>query len=150
MKKINFKKQASKMLFKAKKQARKPFGSADGVKKNAAKMSNKMTAPEKAFDNMMKKLNIECEPQKIVANKIYDFYIPKSNTLVEIQGDYWHANPLIYEGKELNKTQIKNIKNDIFKKTLALGRGYLLELVWEHDLNNNLEKLNERFIKLWK
>ncbi len=49
MKKINFKKQASKMLFKAKKQARKPFGSADGVKKNAAKMSNKMTAPEKAF-----------------------------------------------------------------------------------------------------
>lgn len=120
------------------------------LKKMAESMSNKMTEPERIFSDMMAELSVYCESQKIIDNKIYDFYIPSSNTIVEVHGDYWHSNPLIYEGKELNKIQIRNQKNDIFKTVLARGRGFNLEIVWEYDLKNNYAKQKDRFKKIFK
>jgi len=70
--------------------------------------------------------------------------------LVEINGDYWHANPIIYENKELNKTQLRNVKNDKFKTVLAKGSGYSFYVLWEYDLNNNYEEQKERFKKILK
>lgn len=120
------------------------------LEKSAAKMSNKMTAPERIFSDMMKELEIECISQKVLGGKIFDFYIPSKNLIVEIHGDYWHANPLIYEGKELNKTQIRNVKNDKYKTVLAKGNGYSFYVLWEYDLNNNYEEKKEEFLRLWK
>lgn len=117
---------------------------------SANKMSNKMTAPERVFADMMKDLGVEFESQKVIDNKIYDFYIPSKNLIVEVDGDYFHANPLIYESKDLNKMQIRNVKNDVYKDILAKGRGFELERVWEYDLNNNYEEQKKRFKKLLK
>lgn len=120
------------------------------LKNQAKKMSNKMTAPEQVFSDMMKELEVEYESQKIIGNKIFDFYIPSKNLIIEIHGDYWHANPLIYEGKKLNKIQIRNVNNDKFKTTLAKGNGYFFHVLWEHDLNNNYEEQKEKIIELLK
>ncbi len=120
------------------------------LEKSAKKMSNKMTEPERIFAEMMNELDILFESQKIVENKIFDFYIPSKNMIVEVHGDYWHSNPLIYEGKELNKIQIKNQRNDIFKDILAKGRGFEVEVVWEYDLKNNYNEQKDRFKKLLK
>ena len=116
----------------------------------ANKMSNKMTEPERIFAEMMKELGVEFETQKIIENKIFDFYIPSKNMIIEIDGDYFHANPLIYEAKDLNKMQIRNQRNDAFKDILAKGRGFGLERVWEHDLKNNYKEQKDRFKKLLK
>jgi len=142
-----------KLLARAKKKANPAAAKINKTKKlqaQAKKMSDKMTAPERVFSEMMKELGVECECQKVIGNKIYDFYIPSKNTLVEIHGDYWHANSLIYESKDLNKVQKRNIKNDKFKEILAKGNGYLFEVSWEYDLNNNYEEQKERFNKLLK
>lgn len=120
------------------------------LKSQATKMSNKMTAPERVFSEMMKELEVEFEMQKIVGKKIYDFYIPHVNMIVEVDGDYWHANPIIYEGKELNKIQLRNVKNDKFKDVLATGHGFKIERVWEYDLNNNYNEQKKRFKKMLK
>lgn len=120
------------------------------LEKAANKMSNKMTEPERVFANMLDELGVEFETQKIIENKIYDFYIPSKNIIVEVHGDYWHSNPLIYEEKELNKIQIKNQRNDVFKVILAKGSGYNIEVTWEYDLKNNYIKEKERFKKLLK
>ena len=142
-----------KALAKAKRQAN-PAAAKMAKKKRlesfADSMSDKMTAPEKVFSDVMEELEVECECQKVIGNKIFDFYIPSKNMIVEIHGDYWHANPLIYENKELNKTQIRNVKNDKFKTTLAKGSGYSFYVLWEYDLNNNYEEKKEEFIRLWK
>jgi very-short-patch-repair endonuclease len=143
----------AKLLAKAKRKANPAAAKMKKKKKlqaKAKKMSNKMTEPERVFSQMMKELGVEIESQKVINNKIYDFYIPSKNMMVEVDGDYWHANPLIYEGKELNKTQIRNVKNDKFKDILAKGNGFLLERVWEYDLKNNYEKQKKRFKKLLK
>ena len=116
----------------------------------AKKMSNKMTTPEKIFEKMLKELGVKYELQKVVESKIFDFYIPSKNMIVEVDGDYWHANPMIYEGKELNKIQARNVRNDKYKEILAKGNGFKLERVWEHDLKNNYKEQKERFKKLLK
>jgi very-short-patch-repair endonuclease len=117
------------------------------VKKNSQRMGKKMTAPEKQFKKMLTELKVVFESQKIVGTKIYDFYIPSINMLVEIDGDYYHANPEIYEGKE-SKMQKKNIENDVYKDTLALGLGYKIERVWESDLKKNYSSVKNKFKKL--
>jgi len=141
MKKINFKKAASKELSKIKKNARNPFGSSDSIKKNASKMTKKMTKPEKEMNQILKELKVEFEPQKVVGFKIYDFYVPQSNLLIEVDGDYFHANPEVYTEEALNSMQKRNLKNDEFKDTLANGRGYNLIRVWESDLANKYEEV---------
>jgi very-short-patch-repair endonuclease len=142
-----------KLLAKAKRKANPAAAKMAKKKKlesQAKKMSNKMTAPERVFFEMMKELGIEVQCQKVINNKIYDFYIPSKNMMVEVDGDYWHSNPLIYEGKELNKVQLRNVKNDKKKDILAIGSGFKLERVWEYDLNNNYQEQKERFKKLLK
>lgn len=111
-------------------------------------MSSKMTGPEITFSKMMKELGVEFEAQKVIENKIFDFYIPSKNMIVEVHGDYWHSNPIIYEEKELNNIQIRNLRNDTFKDILAKGRGYNIEVVWEYDLKNNYDEQKKRFKKI--
>jgi very-short-patch-repair endonuclease len=120
------------------------------IQKMANKMSKKMTEPERIFADMMDELEIPYETQKIIDNKIYDFYIPSKNMIIEIDGDYFHGNPLIYESKNLNKMQLRNQRNDTFKDILAKGRGFDLERVWEYDLKNNYKEQKNRFKKLLK
>lgn len=138
------------MLFKAKKQARGPLMSSVKLQKNADKMSQKMTEPERIFDSLMTEIGVLSESQKVVGKKIFDFYIPSKNMLIEIHGDYWHANPIIYENKELNRIQKKNVKNDLFKVSLAITNGYLIETVWEYDLHNNYSVIKNKLINLLK
>lgn len=116
----------------------------------AKKMSNKMTAPEREFEKMLKEIGVEYELQKVVESKIFDFYIPSKNMIVEVDGDYWHANPMIYESEDLNKIQARNVRNDQYKEILAKGNGFKLERVWEHDLKNNYEEQKERFKNILK
>jgi very-short-patch-repair endonuclease len=142
-----------KLLAKAKRAANPAAAKINKTKRlkaKAKKMSDKMTEPERVFSEMMKELGVEFESQKVISNKIYDFYIPSKNMMIEVDGDYWHANPLVYEGKELNKTQARNVKNDKYKNVLAIGNGFKLERVWEYDLKNNYEEQKARFNKLLK
>lgn len=138
-------KRAQNMIKKLKRKAKNPLGS---VKKNAAKMSTKMTWPEKEFKKLLKELGVKFEVQKVVGNKIFDFYIPEKNMLIEVDGDYWHANPETVV--TLNKIQERNLRNDKYKEGLALGLGYKLERVWESDLKLNYKTVKSNFKKLLK
>lgn len=138
-------KRAQNMIKKIKRKAKNPLGS---VQKNATKMSTKMTWPEREFKKMLTELGIVFEVQKVVGKKIFDFYIPEKNMLIEVDGDYWHANPNRTE--KLNKTQERNLRNDKFKEGLAAGLGYSLERVWESDLKENYKVVKSNFKKILK
>lgn len=152
-KKTTYKKLLKKAINKAKFSANPQAAKANKkkkIKKMANKMSNKMTEPERVFAKMMKEIGVEFETQKVIGNKIFDFYIPSKKMVVEVHGDYWHSNPLIYEEKNLNKTQLRNQRNDSYKSNLAKGNGYLMEIVWEYDLKNNYKEQKARFKKILK
>lgn len=78
---------------------------------------------------------------------IYDFYLPEYNTLIEIDGDFWHCNPNSKYSSPECKTQELNIINDQVKNKWALDNGYKLLRFWETDINTNPTQIIETLKK---
>lgn len=108
------------------------------------------TKIEKITQDILEKNNIQYERNykicyEINKYKLYDFFIVDKNILIEIDGDYWHANPDIFSF--LNDVQKNNIKNDLFKNELASKNSLHLLRFWETEVyscdyeNNLLEKI---------
>ena len=74
--------------------------------------------------------------------KIYDFYLLDYNILIEIDGDFWHCNPIKFPTPTC-KTQEINIINDEFKNNWAQENGYKLLRFWEDDINNNIKLVKQ-------
>ena len=79
----------------------------------------------------------------------YDFYIPIKNTIIEVDGDFWHCNPNTKFALPEYKTQKKNIKRDKQKNQWAKDNGFRLLRFWENDIKNNIRSacLTDRKIK---
>jgi very-short-patch-repair endonuclease len=80
-------------------------------------------------------------------NKIFDFYIPKHNILIEVDGDFYHCNPKIYNDGPVCKTQTINIENDKLKDEWAKENGYKLLRFWEDDINNNIKQVKQTLLE---
>jgi len=113
------------------------------IKGMAKRMDKNPTAPEKSFKDLLEELNIIYETQKIVGGKIYDFYIPSKNMLIEVDGDYWHAKDK--DLKDMSPVQKKIFYNDLRKNAIAKQNGFDLERVWEDEILNEYEKTKFKF-----
>lgn len=88
--------------------------------------------------------------------RYYDFYLPASNTIIEVDGDYYHSYGLLYE--QMSPMQKKNKRVDEQKDKWARERNINLIRIWEHDINKNpskvlnmlKEKLSEYSLKYQK
>jgi G:T-mismatch repair DNA endonuclease (very short patch repair protein) len=67
-----------------------------------------------------------------------DFFFPLINTIIETDGNYWHANPRIYSADELIK-----YPNGIIKKASE---------VWEKDriITEEFEKAGYKVLRFWE
>ena len=77
--------------------------------------------------------------------RYYDFRIcPELHgPIIEVQGGYWHADPRLYEGKKLDKTQQRDLKIDEIKRKYCERNGIKLIYVWEKDINETPNKVME-------
>lgn len=94
------------------------------------------TTPEIKTAKALDKLDIEYEREYRPDGyrKVYDFLV-RDDILIEVQGDYWHANPDVYNDCELNDIQRKNVQSDLEKSQWAKENGYSLVELWEKDIN---------------
>lgn len=72
--------------------------------------------------------------------RFYDFKI-ENGPILEINGSYWHGDKRIYEEKDLNSVQKKNIYIDNFKRKWAENNGIEIYYFWEKDIHENPEKI---------
>ena len=109
---------------------------------------------EMQFEMVLKTLDIEYIHSYYINTKehhfIYDFYLPKYNILLEIDGDFWHCNPNTKYLKPECKTQEINIINDKVKNQWALDNGYKLLRFWEYDIHNNIQQIKHALLKYCK
>lgn len=90
----------------------------------------------------------------LVGSKTYmypDLVIKEINVIVEVFGDYWHANPELYDSsfisrKGLTRDQI-NAKDESRLLTLK-NLGYEVIVIWELDWNKNKERELEKVINV--
>jgi len=102
-----------------------------------AKSTSKL---ESKISDILISLNISFTTQKYINKKIFDFHITKTKILIEVNGDYWHANPKLYESKDLLSYPGGEIRameiwnNDLNKKIIAEDKGYNVIYIWESEI----------------
>lgn len=89
---------------------------------------------------ILTKLNISFTPQFPLKNRTYDIKIDNTNILIEVNGDFWHANPRKYKATDTlpfpNKSVIAESlwKKDEKKLNIALKNGFKVLSLWEMDI----------------
>lgn len=99
-------------------------------------------------ENFLDKLGVKYEYQKQFKsiNRVFDFWIPECNIILEIDGDFYHFNPETNK-KEPSRMQKKNMRVDEKKDKWALLNNILLIRVWENDIHKNPVKVMEMLEK---
>ena len=94
---------------------------------------------------ILDELGIEFKQEKYLKSKLFraDFLVG-ANKVIEVNGDYYHANPEVYSHKILTPLQVKNLKSDKLKMDFYKENGFEVLIVWERDLKFNLEKEREK------
>lgn len=116
---------------------------------------------EKRIESLLRENNIDYSIQYRISltksetlyNKrcyIYDFYLPKLNLIIECHGLFWHAHSSLYnENSILNfpkgKIKASDIWNaDSYKMKIAKKRNYNYLIIWENEIENTIDLINER------
>ena len=99
-------------------------------------------------NSLLDKLHIEYEREKQFLYYSVDNYLIKYNLIIEIQGDYWHCNPIKYKNK-ISEMQSGVIRKDKAKHTY-IKKEYGIDILylWENDLYNNPD-LCQELIRLY-
>jgi len=101
-------------------------------------------------------LNISYTRQKFINRMSYDFLLTNTKILIEVQGDFWHANPNIYNDSDVLKYPLKHIKASVLwkidenKKLNAEKYGYKVICIWESEMKkkSDNELINLILLKL--
>lgn len=99
----------------------------------------KMNKIEKIVQKELEKRDLVFEYSIILGYKQFDFGNKEHKILLEVQGDYWHSNPILYgENKiKINDIQKMKIIQDKDKKIFAEKNDMKLFIIWETDIKNN-------------
>lgn len=109
------------------------------------------TLPERLLAEKLMELAICFISQYPIDRMKVDFYLPDINTVIEVYGDYWHANPQKYGDAliPLNQTQIKNIRRDKARLAYLRKCGYSVCVFWECDIKKDLDSLMATINRLY-
>ncbi len=99
--------------------------------------------------DLFTKYNINYKHQYYLKGKLFDFYLPDMNILVEIDGRYWHGKNIPDELIDLERDAIqRGRKNDYSKNRLAIENDYKLIRVWDDEIDHFENLLKNDFIGL--
>lgn len=102
------------------------------------------TKPQILINNILDNNHIEYHNDYNIKYYSVDNYLDQSKLMIEVMGDYWHSNPLVFDYNNLNEVQLKRIPKDKAKHTYVKNK-YNVEILylWEYDINKNLDKCEE-------
>lgn len=93
------------------------------------------TKPERTIHNELIKLNVSYETEFLINDKFcVDVYCKDYNLIIYIDGCYWHAC-------EKHCPKAKKPRSDAARIPYLTKCGYNVEIIWEHDINHNLEEV---------
>ena len=135
------------------------FGIEEAIKKqldwqfkNVLPSKSRDTKCELIVADMLAAANITFVRQLHVPRYYCDFYLPYYNLIIEVNGDYWHANPVKFSENDLiggKKLLAREIwANDSKKIDSLKAMGYNVLVLWESNLKNiTAQKLSEDIVR---
>lgn len=101
------------------------------------KFKQNRSKPFLKLGELLKSLNIDFEEEKRLHYWSFDYYLPKYDVYIEVDGDYFHSNPKIYPDGPKTKTQKINHTRDISKNNYCIQNNIELYRFWESDILSN-------------
>ncbi len=124
------------------------------------KLGQHTSKTELLIEKTLCHLNIKHEKQFLIKNSktnrpfFGDFYLNDYNIILEIYGDYWHCNPLLYDSDFYNKTlhmyaSEKWLKDENRQKLIE-KQDFRYIIIWEDEIKNceNIKSLILEKIKI--
>jgi hypothetical protein len=69
---------------------------------------------------------------------VFDIFVPSLNLLIEVNGDYWHLNPLKYASDHVDECRNVTARGvweaDALKRQVAFNAGYKVNVLWESSI----------------
>lgn len=103
----------------------------------ATQRSYVMTKPEKIIAHQLNLLNVKYTHNAPLYNKFLVDFLLENGLIIEVFGDYWHGNPLIF--KMLNNTQVKQQNKDKSRLSYLKSCGRKVLVFWENDIKSNID-----------
>lgn len=89
--------------------------------------------------------SIAYEQQACVGGFYPDFLLIDAALIIEVDGDFYHANPALYpDHADLYEVQRRNRERDVRKNAAYLRRGYRVVRVWESEVMADARCVIER------
>jgi len=111
----------------------------------------KMNSIEYRMANLLDELNIKWKYEKIFhfnnISYVPDFYLSDFKVIIECYGNYWHANPDLFDSNKILYENIKaenKWKYDENKKNKFEENGYKFLHFWESTINENINLIKEQ------
>lgn len=113
-------------------------------------LSKKETFPEKQIRRILEENNISFKREVCLNNKKHriDFLL-ENKKVIEVNGDFWHANPEIY-GEDVEKYHPLQLRTLVRYKNKVLflsENNYELLEIWENEIDNNYEDVKNKILK---
>jgi G:T-mismatch repair DNA endonuclease (very short patch repair protein) len=70
---------------------------------------------------------------------VVDFYLPDSNTVVEVNGTFWHVDPRVFPNGPIHPSQKRTLERYARKTALLQEQNIPLIEVWELDFRADPE-----------
>lgn len=121
------------------------------------KLPMRDSKPELIIQNILENKKIKFVKQKMIKDgngffHAVDIFI-EPNICIEIDGDYWHANPQQYNPEHIIKTRnkisitAKQIwQHDDFITKKLENMGYKIIRIWEHEIHQDRMKIIEKIM----
>lgn len=114
------------------------------ISSRVAYFRKRVSSIEYLIKTWLDDLSIQYEFQARLGTVVVDFLI--KNLIIEVNGSYWHCDPLEYPNGAQYELQTKNIEKDKIKRQYLVDLGYKIVYIWEHDLEQNLDLIHKLFI----
>lgn len=95
------------------------------------------------FKEALRVVGLFPESEFTIGYYTVDFCFVEERVVVEVDGDYWHCNPDIYE-KPKNTIQRRVVGKDRAEKRYLENGGWILLRFWESEIKDDLEKCIKR------
>lgn len=70
---------------------------------------------------------------------VLDFVDVENKVAINVNGDYWHANPVLYNHNKLGKLQKHNVRTDKNKRVFLEKHGWTVLDIWESKIRWNVD-----------
>lgn len=117
------------------KKTRKPLNKARLIKK-ANRRPRPKSDLETKVEEFLQSEEIEFRSQYPISRIHADIFFPATNTVLEIQGCYWHGHS-VCQPKPLSKTQTRRRQKDAKRFRFLIKAGYNILILWGCDIADN-------------